>query len=295
MEHVEEAGIHSGDSACSLPPHSLPADVIDRIRTQTVTLARHLRVVGLMNVQFAVQGHDLSILEVNQRASRPVPFVSKAIGVPLAKLAMKVMMGHSLQELHGTTVPTISHIAVKESVFPFTKFGNADVLLGPEMRSTGEVMGIDRDFGWAFAKSQAAAGLSLPRTGIVIMSMKNGDKAGTVPIARQLQALGFSIQATRGTASYLLNHGLTVTTVNKVHEGRPHLVDHIKDHQVQMVINTVGTSSSQDDSRSIRREAVRQNIPYFTTIQGVRAAVTAIEAMQKSALTIKPLQAYHTT
>jgi len=156
-------------------------------------------------------------------------------------------------------------------------------------------MGIDRDFGWAFAKSQAAAGLSLPRTGIVIMSMKNGDKAGTVPIARQLQALGFSIQATRGTASYLLNHGLTVTTVNKVHEGRPHLVDHIKDHQVQMVINTVGTSSSQDDSRSIRREAVRQNIPYFTTIQGVRAAVTAIEAMQKSALTIKPLQAYHTT
>lgn len=295
MEHVEEAGIHSGDSACSLPPHSLPADVIDRIRTQTVTLARHLRVVGLMNVQFAVQGHDISILEVNPRASRTVPFVSKAIGVPLAKLAMKVMMGHSLRELHGTTVPTISHIAVKESVFPFTKFGNADVLLGPEMRSTGEVMGIDLDFGWAFAKSQAAAGLSLPRTGIVIMSMKNGDKAGTVPIARQLQALGFSIQATRGTASYLLNHGLTVTTVNKVHEGRPHLVDHIKDRQVQMVINTVGTSSSQDDSRSIRREAVRQNIPYFTTIQGIRAAVTAIEAMQKSALTIKPLQAYHTT
>ncbi len=293
MEHVEEAGVHSGDSACSLPPHSLTTDVIDRIREQTVTLARQLRVVGLMNVQFAVQGNDISILEVNPRASRTVPFVSKTIGVPLAKLAMNVMMGHSLRDLHFTTVPTMSHIAVKESVFPFAKFGNVDVLLGPEMRSTGEVMGIDRDFGWAFAKSQAAAGLSLPLAGTVIMSMKDADKAGTVPVAGQLRAMGFSIQATRGTAAYLLEHGLTVETVNKVKEGRPHLVDAIQNRQAHIVVNTVGSASSHDDSLSIRREAIRQNIPYFTTIQGIRAAVTAIEAMRKSPLTIKPLQAYH--
>ncbi len=293
MEHVEEAGIHSGDSACSLPPYSLAADVVDRIREQTVILAHHLRVVGLMNVQFAVQGHDISILEVNPRASRTVPFVSKTIGVPLAKLAMKVMVGHSLRELNFTTVPTVSHIAVKESVFPFTKFGNVDVLLGPEMRSTGEVMGIDRDFGWAFAKAQAAAGLSLPPTGTVIMSMKDADKAGTVPVAGHLQAMGFKILATRGTASYLREHGLIVEPVNKVKEGRPHLVDAIKNRQARMVVNTVGSASSHHDSLSIRREAIQQNIPYFTTIQGIRAAVTAIEAMRKSPLTIKPLQAYH--
>ena len=293
MEHVEEAGIHSGDSACSLPPHSLTADVIDRIREQTIILAHHLHVVGLMNVQFAVQGRDISVLEVNPRASRTVPFVSKTLGVPLAKLAMKVMVGHSLRDLHFTTVPTVSHIAVKESVFPFAKLGNVDILLGPEMRSTGEVMGIDRSFGWAFAKSQAAAGLSLPHTGTVIMSMKDADKAGTVPVAGQLQAMGFTILATRGTASYLLDHGLTVETVNKVKEGRPHLVDSIKNRQAHMVVNTVGSASSHDDSLSIRREALRQNIPYFTTIQGIRAAVTAIEAMRKSSLTIKSLQAYH--
>ncbi len=292
MEHVEEAGIHSGDSACSLPPHSLAGDVMDRIREQTVVLARHLGVVGLMNVQFAVRGGDISILEVNPRASRTVPFVSKAIGVPLARIAMKVMAGCSLRDLRFTTAPTVSHIAVKEAVFPFAKFGNVDVLLGPEMRSTGEVMGIDRDFGWAFAKSQAAAGLSLPPAGTVIMSMKDADKAGTVSVAGQLRAMGFRIQATRGTASYLLNHGLTVETVNKVKEGRPHLVDHIKNRRAHMVVNTVGTASSQNDSLSIRREAIQQNIPYFTTIQGIRAAVTAIEAMRKSSLTIKSLQAY---
>ena len=293
MEHVEEAGIHSGDSACALPPHSLTADVIDRIREQTVILAQRLRVVGLMNVQFAVQGRDISVLEVNPRASRTVPFVSKTLGVPLAKLAMKVMVGHSLRDLHFTTVPAVSHIAVKESVFPFAKFGNVDVLLGPEMRSTGEVMGIDRDFGWAFAKSQAAAGLSLPRTGTVIMSMKNADKAGTVPVAEHLQAMGFTIMATRGTASHLRERGIAVDTVNKVKEGRPHLVDAITNRQAHMVVNTVGSASSHDDSLSIRREALHQNIPYFTTIQGIRAAVTAIASMRKTPLTIKPLQAYH--
>ncbi len=295
LEHVEEAGIHSGDSACSLPPHSLAPAVIARIREQTVVLARELHVVGLMNVQFAVQGDDVSILEVNPRASRTVPFVSKTIGVPLAKLAMKVMVGHSLQDLRFTTVPPIRHVAVKESVFPFTKFGNVDVLLGPEMRSTGEVMGIDRDFGWAFAKSQAAAGLSLPRAGTVIMSVKDGDKPGTLTVARRLHALGFTIQATRGTGAYLRKRGLAVEIVNKVTEGRPHLVDHIKNRRAVLVVNTVGTTSSQADSRSIRREALHQNLPYFTTIQGIHAAVTAMEVMTKSSLTVKALQDYHPT
>ena len=293
MEHVEEAGIHSGDSACSLPPHSLPEDLIDRIRTQTVALARDLHVVGLMNVQFAVQGNEVFVLEVNPRASRTVPFVSKAIGVPLAKLAMKTMVGHSLRDLNFTEVPVTRHIAVKESVFPFTKLGNVDVLLGPEMRSTGEVMGIDQDFGWAFAKSQAAASLSLPQMGTIIMSVKDGDKPGTVDVAKRLQTLGFKLQATRGTAAYLLERGLNVEPVNKVKEGRPHLVDHIKNRQAQLVVNTVGTASSHHDSLPIRREALQQNIPYFTTIQGIQAAVTAIEAMKKASLTIKPLQDYH--
>ena len=293
MEHVEEAGIHSGDSACSLPPHSLPEDLIDRIRTQTVALARDLHVVGLMNVQFAVQGNEVFVLEVNPRASRTVPFVSKAIGVPLAKLAMKTMVGHSLRDLNFTDVPVTRHIAVKESVFPFTKLGNVDVLLGPEMRSTGEVMGIDQDFGWAFAKSQAAASLSLPPMGTIIMSVKDRDKPGTVNVAKRLQTLGFKLQATRGTAEYLCERGLHVESVNKVKEGRPHLVDHIKNRQAQLVVNTVGTASSHHDSLPIRREALQQNIPYFTTIQGIQAAVTAIEAMKKAPLTIKPLQDYH--
>ncbi len=293
MEHVEEAGIHSGDSACSLPPHSLQEELIDRIRTQTVALARDLHVVGLMNVQFAVQENEVFVLEVNPRASRTVPFVSKTIGVPLAKLAMKTMVGHSLRDLNFTGVPVTRHIAVKESVFPFTKLGNVDVLLGPEMRSTGEVMGIDQDFGWAFAKSQAAASLSLPHTGTIIMSVKDGDKPGTVNVAKRLQTLGFKLQATRGTAAYLRERGLDVAAVNKVKEGRPHLVDHIKNRQAQLVVNTVGTTSSQGDSLPIRREALQQNIPYFTTIQGIQAAVTAIEAMRKSSLTIKPLQDYH--
>ncbi|MYG40073.1 MAG: carbamoyl-phosphate synthase large subunit [Nitrospira sp. SB0677_bin_15] len=293
MEHVEEAGIHSGDSACSLPPHSLPEDLIDRIRTQTVALARDLHVVGLMNVQFAVQGNEVFVLEVNPRASRTVPFVSKAIGVPLAKLAMKTMVGHSLRDLNFTDVPVTRHVAVKESVFPFTKLGNVDVLLGPEMRSTGEVMGIDQDFGWAFAKSQAAASLSLPPMGTIIMSVKDRDKPGTVNVAKRLQTLGFKLQATRGTAEYLCERGLHVESVNKVKEGRPHLVDHIKNRQAQLVVNTVGTASSHHDSLPIRREALQQNIPYFTTIQGIQAAVTAIEAMKKAPLTIKPLQDYH--
>ncbi|MEC4671317.1 MAG: carbamoyl-phosphate synthase large subunit, partial [Nitrospirota bacterium] len=295
MEHVEEAGIHSGDSACSLPPYTLKNDVIDRIREQTIALAKELNVVGLMNVQFAVQHGDVYILEVNPRGSRTIPFVSKAIGVPLAKLAMKVMAGHTLTQLGFTCAPDIAHVAVKESVFPFTKFGNVDVLLGPEMRSTGEVMGIDRNFGWAFAKSQAAAGMILPRGGIALMSVKDGDKTATVDIARRLRKLGFRLHATRGTAAFLRQQGVEVETVNKVAEGRPHIVDHIKNREAHLVLNTVGTASSQADSAPIRREALQQGIPYFTTIQGVRAAVTGIEATAKVSLTVQPLQEYHPT
>lgn len=295
MEHVEEAGIHSGDSACSLPPFSLGPDVITRIQAQTISLAKELQVKGLMNIQFAVQGREVFILEVNPRASRTVPFVSKTIGAPLAKLAMKTMLGHSLESLGFTQPRIVSHIAVKESVFPFTKFGNVDVLLGPEMRSTGEVMGIDKDFGWAFAKSQAAAGLALPCKGTIIMSVKDGDKPGTVDVARRLLNAGFHVQATRGTATHLEENGVVVETVNKVKEGRPHIVDHIKNRQAHIVVNTVGTTSSQNDSLSIRREAVQQGIPYFTTIQGIRAAVTAIEAMTKTPLNVQSLQEYHPT
>jgi carbamoyl-phosphate synthase large subunit len=295
MEHVEEAGIHSGDSACSLPPFSLGHDVISCIREQTIALAKELNVIGLMNIQFAVQNGDVYILEVNPRASRTVPFVSKTIGAPLAKLAMKTMLGHSLTTLGFTEIKKFHHISVKESVFPFTKFGNVDVLLGPEMRSTGEVMGIDQDFGWAFAKSQAASGLALPRQGTVIMSVKDSDKPGTVEVARRLHQAGFHIQATRGTATHLQEHGVTVEMVNKVKEGRPHLVDHIKNRQAHIVVNTVGTTLSQDDSMSIRREALQQGIPYFTTIQGIRAAVTAIESMGKHPLSVQSLQEYHPT
>ncbi|MEC4673793.1 MAG: carbamoyl-phosphate synthase large subunit, partial [Nitrospirota bacterium] len=293
MEHVEEAGIHSGDSACSLPPYSLEETVIQQIRGQTVALARELGVIGLMNIQFAVRQSEVFILEVNPRASRTIPFVSKTIGVPLAKLAMKTMLGHSLGSLGFHGPKTFSHISVKESVFPFTKFGNVDVLLGPEMRSTGEVMGIDQDFGWAFAKSQAAAGMALPHKGTVILSVKDGDKAGTLILTKRLIALGFHIQATRGTARYLQDHGVAVEMVNKVNEGRPHLVDHIKNRQAQLVVNTVGTSPSQEDSLPIRREALHQGIPYITTLQGLRAAVTAIEAMTRSPLSVRSLQEYH--
>ncbi|MDT7041123.1 carbamoyl-phosphate synthase large subunit [Candidatus Nitronereus thalassa] len=295
MEHVEEAGIHSGDSACSLPPFSLRSEVISRIREQTMALAKELHVIGLMNIQFAVQNGDVYVLEVNPRASRTVPFVSKTIGTPLAKLAMKTMLGNSLTSLGFTEVKKFHHISVKESVFPFNKFGNVDVLLGPEMRSTGEVMGIDQDFGWAFAKSQAAAGLALPHQGTVIMSVKDSDKPGIVDVARRLHLAGFHVQATRGTAIHLQEHGVTVEMVNKVKEGRPHLVDHIKNRQAQIVVNTVGTTVSQADSLSIRREVLQQGIPYFTTIQGIRAAVIAIESMGKHPLSVQSLQEYHPT
>ena len=293
MEHVEMAGIHSGDSACSLPPHSLDRQIIQTIKVQTIQLAKELKVIGLMNIQYAVKGDEVYIIEVNPRASRTVPFVSKALGVPLAKLAMKVMAGRTLRDLDFLEVPLSSHIAIKEAVFPFTKLGVSDVLLGPEMRSTGEVMGIDQSFGWAFAKSQAATGMTIPLNGAALLSVKDADKPSALGIAQCLVNLGFLIKATKGTATFLEEHGIEVQAVNKVNEGRPHIGDLIKNNDLAMVINTVSDTTSQEDSASIRTAAVFNNVPYFTTMQGAQAAVLGVEAMKKTAITVKSLQEYH--
>jgi carbamoyl-phosphate synthase large subunit len=293
MEHIEEAGVHSGDSACSLPPFSLPPDIIREIDRQTRMLALELRVVGLMNVQFAVKEGRVFVLEVNPRASRTVPFVSKAIGVPLAKLAARVMAGKTLIELGFTREVKIKHLSVKEAVFPFAKFPGVDTLLGPEMKSTGEVMGIDEDFGMAFAKSQMAAGNPLPVSGQVFLSVKDKDKAGLIEVASGLEKAGFSIVATRGTADYLRKRGITVETVNKVTEGRPHIVDRITDMKIDLVINTVYGAEAQKDSYSIRRTTLVKGIPYFTTISAAKAAVRGISAIKTRSLQVKSLQEYH--
>jgi carbamoyl-phosphate synthase large subunit len=293
MEHIEEAGVHSGDSACSLPPYSLDETVVEEIRRQMTALALELGVVGLMNAQFAVKDKTVYVLEVNPRGSRTVPFVSKAIGVPLAKLAMKTMLGRSLEDLGFVSAPTPAHLSVKEAVFPFNKFPGVDVLLGPEMKSTGEVMGIDADFGWAFAKSQAGAGAMLPRAGTAFISVKESDRPAARDVAKQLHRLGFGIQATSGTAAYLRDQGLDVKTVLKVAEGRPHIVDHIKNGEVAIVVNTVATAASHADSLSIRREALHRGLAYYTTMRGARAAVMGIEAILKKELTIRSLQEYH--
>ncbi|MBX3331953.1 MAG: carbamoyl-phosphate synthase large subunit [Nitrospira sp.] len=295
MEHIEEAGVHSGDSACSLPPYTLDKPIVRDIERQMRLLALELGVVGLMNAQFAVKGRTIYVLEVNPRGSRTVPFVSKAIGVPLAKLAMKVMMGTTLKELRFTDAPLPEHFSVKEAVFPFNKFPGVDVLLGPEMKSTGEVMGIDGDFGWAFAKSQAGAGAVLPRSGTAFVSVKQSDRPVALDLTKRLCALGFQIQATSGTADYLRGHGVEVSTVNKVKEGRPHIVDHIKNGTIALVINTVRTASAHLDSLSIRREALHRGVPYFTTMRGAHAAVMGIEATAKKGLAIRTLQEYHRT
>jgi carbamoyl-phosphate synthase large subunit len=295
MEHIEEAGVHSGDSACSLPPFSLPRNIIEEIDNQAKTLALELGVIGLMNIQFAVKDGRIYVLEVNPRASRTVPFVSKAIGVPVAKLAARVMAGKTLVELGFTKPVTIKHIAVKEAVFPFAKFPGVDTLLGPEMKSTGEVMGIDKDFGMSFAKSQMAAGNPMPMSGRVFLSVKDKDKAGVLEVAQGLEKAGFQIVATRGTADYLRKRGITVETVNKVTEGRPHIVDQITDMKVDLVINTVYGAQSQKDSYSIRRTTLVKGIPYFTTISGAKAAVHGISAMKANPLQVKSIQEYHTS
>ncbi|MGA9460763.1 MAG: carbamoyl-phosphate synthase large subunit [Desulfobaccales bacterium] len=293
MEHIEEAGIHSGDSACVLPPYSLSLDIQEEIRRQTRALAAELGVVGLMNIQFAVKDHEVYVLEVNPRASRTVPFVSKATGVSLARLATKVMLGHSLNELGFTREVEPPYFAVKESVFPFRRFPGVDPRLGPEMRSTGEVMGLDPDFGLAFAKSQLAAGQVLPLNGGVIFSVKDPDKPATLELARGFQGEGFPLYATAGTADFLSEHGLPVTPVSKIREGRPHIIDHIKNNEIALLVNTPEGRYTPEDSYSIRRAALEYNIPYTTTLAAARATLDAIRAMKRGKLTVKSLQEYH--
>ncbi|MRG72369.1 carbamoyl-phosphate synthase large subunit [Alphaproteobacteria bacterium HT1-32] len=293
MQHIEEAGIHSGDSACSLPPYSLDDELLAEIRKQTEALAFGLGVIGLMNVQFAVKGRDIYILEVNPRASRTVPFVAKATGVPIAKLAARVMAGEKLATF---TLPTKgpSHMAVKEAVFPFKRFPGVDIILGPEMKSTGEVMGIDEDFGHAFLKSQIGAGMSLPDKGTVFVSVKDRDKAPMAELCKRLVDMGFGLMATSGTATYLTEQGLPVKKVNKVLEGRPHCVDELLSGKIQLVINTTEGAQAIADSRSIRETALIHNVPHYTTVAGASAAVEAITALQGGNLAVKPLQDYFT-
>ncbi len=296
MEHIEEAGIHSGDSACSLPPHSLPDDIIEELCRQTKEMALALNVVGLMNVQFAIQDGVIFILEVNPRASRTVPFVAKATGVPIAKIAARVMAGEKLKSFDLRENLKLGHVAVKEAVFPFARFPGVDIILGPEMKSTGEVMGIDKDFPSAFAKSQLGAGTILPSEGTVFISIKDADKAAARKIATRLEDLGFEILATRGTAQYFSETGITVREVNKVLDGRPHCVDAIKNGEVQLVINTTEGAQAISDSFSIRRSALTGNIPHYTTITAAAAAAAAIAAQfgknSAGGLAVAPLQSY---
>ncbi len=294
MEHVEKAGIHSGDSACALPPYSLGDDQVDRIKAQTRALAKELGVIGLLNIQFAIKNEAVYVLEVNPRASRTVPFVSKAIGVPLAKLATKVMLGASLRELGFAEEREVGHLAVKEAVFPFIKFPGVDVLLGPEMKSTGEVMGIDRDFRKAYVKSQIAANSPLPTSGKVFLSVKNRDKRAVLQVAKRLAEMGFSLVATAGTAKLLMRQGMTVEMVYKVNESmRPNIVDLMKRNEIALVFNTPEDGRARKDSYLIRRTAVTQNIPYYTTVDGAQAAIGGIEALLKGEMSVQSLQDYY--
>jgi carbamoyl-phosphate synthase large subunit len=293
MEHIEEAGIHSGDSACVLPPYSLSRDIQAEIKRQTRALAAELGVIGLLNIQFAVKDEQIYVLEVNPRASRTVPFVSKATGVSLAKLATKVMLGHSLAELGFTEEIEPPYYAVKESVFPFRRFPGVDPMLGPEMRSTGEVMGLDANFGLAFAKSQLAAGQVLPLSGGVLFSIKDGDKEAAAALARGFHEEGFRLYATDGTAAYLREQGLEVDEVHKVREERPHIIDRIKSREIDLVVNTPRGRYTPGDSYSMRRVALEYNIPYTTTIAAARATLDAIKAQKRGKLEVKSLQEYH--
>ncbi len=293
LQHIEEAGVHSGDSACSLPPYSLPADIIAEIERQTAVLARALKVKGLMNVQFAVKDGDVYLIEVNPRASRTVPFTAKATGIPVAKIAARVMAGETLASFDLRPRNVGDHIAVKEAVFPFARFPGVDPVLGPEMKSTGEVMGIDGDFATAFAKSQLAASTVLPQAGRVFVSVKDSDKPQIIEAARDLVSMGFEIVATEGTAAALEAAAIPVTRVNKVAEGRPHIVDRIKDGEIALIFNTTEGLQSLKDSQSIRASALYGRIPYFTTAPASRAAVAAISSLRRQRLEVRPLQSYH--
>lgn len=292
MEHIEQAGIHSGDSACSIPTMTLSAGVLATIRAQTMELAKRLQVIGLMNIQFAIQGEQVFILEANPRASRTIPYVSKATGVPLAGFASRIMAGETLDSLGLTAEVIPTHVAVKEAVLPFEKFAGTDVLLGPEMRSTGEVMGIDQDFGKAFAKAELAAGQKLPLSGTVFVSMNDRDKPKVIPVIREFIELGFRIIATEGTRKALRAEGLEVDLILKLHEGRPHILDQVKNEQVQLMINTPSGEEAQADGKLLRRSALTYKVPMITTIAGAKATASAIRSLQSQPLEVKALQDY---
>jgi carbamoyl-phosphate synthase large subunit len=280
MEHVEQAGVHSGDSGCSLPPNSLSTALQTQIRDQTRRLALALNVIGLMNVQFAIQGGVIYVLEVNPRASRTAPFVSKATGVPLAKVGARVMVGRTLAELGLTRERTPKFFSVKEAVFPFAKFPDADPILGPEMKSTGEVMGTGHTFGEAYAKAQSASGVILPTRGVCLLSVRNRDKPGAVDLAKLLMERGFELVATHGTADALQAAGISCRRANKVREGRPHIVDMIKNDEINLIVNTTEGKQAISESRSIRREAVARKVTYYTTLAGAFATCQAIDHLQ---------------
>jgi carbamoyl-phosphate synthase large subunit len=292
LQHIEEAGVHSGDSACTIPPYSLPKEIIDEIARQTDSLARALRVKGLMNVQFAVKDGEVYLIEVNPRASRTVPFVAKAIGAPIAKIAARVMAGEKLKDLPPINLD-IDYIAVKEAVFPFARFPGVDPVLSPEMKSTGEVMGIDKNFAIAFAKSQMGAGVTLPQSGKVFVSVKDTDKMVVLPACQKLTQLGFELVATSGTARFLKENDVAVTVINKVAQGRPHIVDHIIDGDIALIFNTTEGWQSLKDSESIRRSALMHKVPSYTTATASVAAVEAIAALRNETLEVRPLQDYY--
>ena len=297
MEHIEEAGIHSGDSACSLPVHSLSSATVDELERQTAALARALNVGGLMNVQYAIQNGTIFVLEVNPRASRTVPFVAKTIGSPIAKIAARIMAGETLDDAFAHYGPkpdpkNPGHIAVKEAVFPFARFPGVDILLGPEMRSTGEVMGLDYDYALAFAKAQLGAGVDLPRSGTLFVSVRDEDKPGVLPSVKRLAELGFKVLATSGTQRFLSENGVEAQKINKVLEGRPHIEDAIRNRQVQIVFNTTDGQKAVSDSKSLRRATLMQKVPYYTTLSGAAAVAKAIAALKAGNLEVRPLQEY---
>ena len=295
LEHIEFAGVHSGDAAMVLPPHTLNPGVIQAIRDHTVTMARELRVTGLMNVQYAVKGDRVYVLEVNPRASRTVPFVSKAIGIPLAKLASRVMVGKTLKKLGFTQEIHPKHWSVKESVFPFSRFQGVDILLSPEMRSTGEVMGMDADMGVAYAKAQMAAQPPLPSGGNVFISVRDSDKKALLPAAQLLAKLGFTLFATSGTARFLATAGIESKSLFKISEGRPNVLDLLKNGELAFLINTPGTKSQREDEKLIRTAAIHRKVPIMTTTAGAWAAAHGIEALRRSGVSVKSLQEYHKT
>jgi carbamoyl-phosphate synthase large subunit len=293
MQHIEDAGIHSGDSACVLPPYLIDERALETMRANTVSLARALGVVGLINVQFALKDGVVYVLEVNPRASRTVPFVSKAVGVPLASIAARVMLGERLDAVGFTEEVTPAYVSVKEAVFPFRKFREFDPILGPEMRSTGEVMGIADSFGSAFAKAELAAENGLPLGGALFVTVNDSDKANATPIVRRFHELGFRVMATRGTAQYLRGRGIPVDRVFKVHEGRPHAVDLIVNGEVQLLINTPLGKHAQRDDYTIRQAAIAHRVPYTTTLSAASAACDAILALRSRQPAVRSLQEWH--